>query len=159
MGAKGKLITLASMVVAIIVAMATIQSTQASIDYYFEKPDTFAQGLNHVTVYCKNGGGMDGDFNLIVTFTNASFSSQTDQPYTKVDNSTLKLKFVLHKGDASQKTVYFSVGDVAGFSVKLTLERSDFLGYLFLKANDMFPTQLPFRWNAENGNFTYVTPS
>jgi hypothetical protein len=159
MGTKGKLITLASMVVAIIVALATIQSTQASIDYYFEKPDTFVQGLNHITVYCKNGGGMDGDFFLVVTFTNATFSTQTELPYSQVDNSTVKLKFVLHKSDSSQKTVYFSADELTGFSVKLTLERTSFLEFLFLKANDLFPTQVPYRWNAENNNFTYVNPS
>ncbi len=158
MGAKGKLITLVSMVVAVIVALATIQSTQASIDYYFEKPDTFVKGLNKITVYCKNGGGMDGDFNLVLSFNNASFSHQTDLPYSQVDNSTVKLKFVLHKGDVNQRTVYFIVDEVAGFSVKVTLERTNFLQFLFLKANDVFPTELKYRWNDENGNYTYLNP-
>ncbi len=158
MGAKGKLITLVSMVVAVIVALATIQSTQASIDYYFEKPDTFVKGLNNITVYCKNGGGMDGDFNLVLSFNNASFSHQTDLPYSQVDNSTVKLKFVLHKGDVNQRTVYFTVDEVAGFSVKVTLERTNFLQFLFLKANDVFPTELKYRWNDENGNYTYLNP-
>jgi len=57
--------------VALIVALATIQSTQASIDYWLQKPDTLVPGLNHITVYCRNGGGMDGDFNLVIKLTGA----------------------------------------------------------------------------------------
>jgi thiamine pyrophosphokinase len=144
------------MVVAIIVALATIQSTQASIDFWLEKPATLVRGVNHITVYCRNGGGMDGDFNLVVTFTNASFSSQTEMPYSQVDNSTVKLKFVLHKGDSGEKIVYFSVEETAGFSVKATLERTNFLQFLFLKANDIFPTELRYQWNAENSSYNYV---
>jgi hypothetical protein len=99
---------------------------------------------------------MDGDFNLVVTFTNASFSSQTEMPYSQVDNSTVKLKFVLHKGDSGEKTVFFFVEDAAGFSVKVTLERTNFLQFLFLKANDLFPTELRYQWNSSQGNFAYV---
>ena len=152
---KGVLITIASMSVAVIVALATIMSTQASIDYYLDRPDVFAEGLNHITVYCRNGGGMDGDFNLVVAFTNASVSSQTEQPYTKKDNSTVELKFVLHKEDAAERTIYFAVDKAAaGFSVKVSLERTNYLQFLFLKQNSLFPTQLAYCWNAETGNFT-----
>jgi hypothetical protein len=151
---KGALITIVSMIVAVIVAMATIQSTQASIDYWLQKPETITQGLNHITVYCRNGGGMDGDFNLVITFTNTSFTNQTDKPYTKVDNSTLKLMFVLHKGDSQEKTVYFNVNNASGFSVKISLERTNFLQLLFLKENKLFPTQLAYTWCGEVGNFT-----
>ncbi len=156
---KGVLITVVSMAVAIIVALATIQSTQASIDYWLDKPDALARGLNRITVHCKNGGGMDGDFNLILTFTNASISNQTEEPYTKVDNSTLKLKFVLHKDDTTEQTVYFAVDNVVGFSVKLTLERTNYLQFLFLKANSLFPTRLDYCWDAETGNFTNTNSS
>jgi hypothetical protein len=156
---KGILITVASMAVAIIVAMATIQSTQASIDYWLDKPDAFIRGLNQISVHCNNGGGMDGDFNLILTFTNASISNQTEQPYIKVDNSTVKLKFVLHKGDATEQTVCFNVDGVAGFSVKVTLERTNFLQFWFLKENSLFPTKLAYCWNGETSNFTNTNSS
>ena len=49
-----------SVAVALIVAMATIQSTQASIDFWLQKPTSFQAGFNSITVHCKNGGGMDG---------------------------------------------------------------------------------------------------
>ena len=156
---KGAIITFVSVIVAVIVATATVMSTQASIDYWLDEPQSFSQGLNSITVHCRNGGGMDGDFNLVVTFTNASVSNQTDQPYTKADNSTVKLKFVLHKDDAVEKNVFFTVGDVSGFSVKITLERAGFLQILFLKENSLFPTQLSYSWEPQLGNFTLTAPA
>ena len=151
MGSKGKLITVASMAVAFIVALATIQSTQASIDYWLEKPEALVLGVNHITVYAKNGGGMDGDFYLIVTFTNATFSTQTALPYTQVDNSTVKAKFVLHKGDAKEKTIYFTTNQTCPVNIKLTLERTSLIQ--FLKPNELYPTQLTYTYNKENQTY------
>jgi hypothetical protein len=151
MGSKGKLITVASMAVALIVALATIQSTQASIDYWLEKPEALVLGLNHITVYAKNGGGMDGDFYLVINFTNATFSTQTELPYVKVDDSTVKIKFVLHKGDAKEKTVYFTTNQTCPVNIKLTLERTSLIQ--FLKPNELYPAQLTYMWNNENQAF------
>ncbi len=139
------------MAVAFIVALATIQSTQASIDYWLEKPEALVQGVNHITVYCKNGGGMDGDFYLIVTFTNASFSTQTERPYVKVDDSTVKIKFVLHKGDAKEKTITFTTNQTCPVNIKLTLERTSLIQ--FLKPNELYPTQLTYTYNKENQTY------
>jgi hypothetical protein len=145
---KGTLITIASMAVAVIVAMATIQSTQASIDFWLEKPASFTSGLNHITVYCENGGGMDGDFNLVVKFTNAIFSNQTELPYIKVDESTVKIKFVLHQEASREKTIYFeALNGTQNFSVSVSLEKASFVE--FIKANQLFPTSLSFQWNTD----------
>ncbi|MFA5366086.1 MAG: hypothetical protein WC325_12965 [Candidatus Bathyarchaeia archaeon] len=148
---KSTLITLISVAVVVILAMATIQSTQASIDFWLEKPDTLVKGVNHITVYCENGGGMDGDFYLTITFTNAVFSTQTELPYTKVDDSTVKVKFVLHPDDSNQKTIYFFVNETAEVSIKLSLEKASLIQ--FLKPNDLFPTQLTYQWNEETQVF------
>jgi len=80
-------------------------------------------------------------------------------PYSSADNSTVKLKIVLHKSDLSEKTVFFSVEETAGFSVKVTVERTNFLQYLFLKANDIFPTEVRYQWNIADSNFSYVNSS
>ena len=143
---KGKLITIVSVAVAVIVAMATIQSTQASIDYWLQKPSTFVQGLNQITVYSRNGGGMDADFYLIIKFSNATFSTQTESPYTKVDDSTVKIKFVLHKEDAKEKTIYFLVNGTDQISITVTLEKASIVE--FIKANDLYPRQLTYRWDS-----------
>ena len=154
---KGKLITVASMAVAVIVAMATIQSTQASIDYWLQKPETLVPGLNQITVYCRNGGGMDGDFNLVVKFTNATFSKQTPLPYTFVDDSTVKLKFVLHKGDSNQQTIYFDIANqTQSVLISVSLEKASFVE--FIKANALFPTSLPYTLDNELRLFNCTNP-
>jgi hypothetical protein len=144
---KGAIVTVVSVVVALLVAMATIQSTQASIDFWLQKPESFQPGLNSITVFCKNGGGMDGDFNLIVKFTNATVSfSQTEMPFTRVDNSTVSVgKFVLHKEETKEQTIWFYVDQTEAFSVSVSLEKASLTE--FLKANALFPTQLRYSWN------------
>ncbi len=144
---KGAILTVISALVALIVAMATIQSTQASIDFWLQKPDSLTPGLNSITLYCKNGGGMDGDFYLTVKFINAAFSTQTNMPYTQVDESTVKVKFVLHKDDSSEKTLYFTTNQTDPVTIQLTLERTTLLQ--FLKANDLYPTHLTYTWNPQ----------
>ena len=145
---KGALLTVVSVIVGLIVAMATIQSTQASIDYWLQKPDTLTAGLNHITVYARNGGGMDGYFYLTIKFTNASFSSQTEMPYTKVDDSTVQIKYVLHKGDSNEKTIYFTANQTEDFTISVSLQKASYIE--FIKANALYPTQLTYQWNAES---------
>ncbi len=136
------------MAVAVIVAMATIQSTQASIDYWLENPQSFAPGLNHITIYARNGGGMDGDFNLILKFSNAKISCQTELPYTNVTASSISIKFVLHRDNVVNRTVYFeTVSGADVLSVTVSLEKTSLVQ--FLKANQLFPTQMSFQWNAK----------
>ena len=105
-----------------------VQTNQASIDYRLEKPTKYYKGINAITINCRNGGGMDGDFNLLLTFTNATFSNQTNQPYYQVNNTQVKVRFTLHKSgdamDSNSKVVFFSVSEnVNSFSLSLSLER------------------------------------
>ncbi len=158
MALRGKLLTVISLFVAVIVATATILSTQASIDFWLERPASLTPGLNHITVYCRNGGGMDGDFYLRASFINASISNQTEMPYSKMDDATVRTQFVLHKGDSGQRTICFICENVTGFSVNLTLERTGLLQYIFLKANALFPTQLNYSTSHPEGNFTVIAP-
>ncbi len=135
------------MAVAVIVAMATIQSTQASIDFWLDNTQSFAPGLNHITVCARNGGGMDGDFNLVLTFSNANFSKQTEMPYSSTNPSCVRLKFVLHKGDFANRTVYFeTIDSTSDFSVGVTLEKTSY--FEFLKANQLFPAKVSYSWNS-----------
>ncbi len=140
-----------SAIVALIVAMATIQSTQASIDYWLQKPDSLSNGVNQIKIYCRNGGGMDGDFYLVLKFTNATFSTQTQMPYIQVDNSTVKVKFILHRGDSLEKDIFFVADGTNDFSVGMSLEKASFVE--FIKANAFFPTQISYRWNESFQNF------
>jgi hypothetical protein len=153
---KGTIVTIVSVAVALIVALATIQSTQASIDYWLQKPEMLTHGLNQVTVYCKNGGGMDGDFDLIVKFGNATFSKQTELPYTQIDETTIRIKFVLHPNDEKNKTLYFSVNQAETVSVTVNLEKASLIE--FVKANALFPTKLSYQWNQSEQSYTCINP-
>ncbi len=152
-------IAILTVIVTIIVGVATIASTQASVDYWLDNPDTlhFVRGVNSISAHCKNGGGMDGDFSLVMTFVNVTFSNQTALPYLQVDNSTVKLRFLLHKSESTSKMVYFVANDTIDFSITLTLEKSDPVGgFFFLKPNGMYPTQLLYQWNEASKSFSCV---
>ena len=90
---------------------------------------------------------MDGDFNLVVKFMNATFSKETELPYIAVDDSTVKVKFVLHKGDSKEKTLCFLTDGSESISISVSLESASFIE--FIKANALFPTQLSYIWNPE----------
>jgi hypothetical protein len=155
-----KIVAIISLIVAIIVGIVTVESIQPSIDYYLENPQNlyFVRGLNHVTAYCKNGGGSDGNFNLVFTMMNATFSNQTAFPYEYVSNSTVKFSFVLHKGDQNNKLIYFFVDNATTeFSLTLTAEGTSF--FQFLKGNGMYPTQLAYQWNETSHSFSYASPT
>jgi len=150
---KMKYIALAALVISIIGLWWGIDSTQASIDYWLQKPPTLTAGENSITMYCKNGGQADGSFNLVLHFVNASFSNQTTMPYTVVDNSTMKCGFTLHKDESNQKKVYFTIHEnVTSLSIELSLEKRS----TFLKQNRMYPTALEYKWDEEKGVFAVV---
>lgn len=150
-----KTISLLLLFVAIIGLLLTIEKTRASIDYWLQKRQTFTVGLNSITIYCKNGGKIDGDFKLKLRFVNASFSNQTAKPYTQVDNSTVKMRFLLHEGESNQKTVYFTThNNVSGFSIKLSMEKTNFFG--IEKPNPMYPTKLQYKWNEQEITFVLI---
>ena len=147
---KMKYIALVALIVSIFGLWWAIETTQASIDYWIEKQETFAKGLNSITIRCSNGGEADGDFYLKLKFANASFSNQTEKPYLLVDNSTVKCRFGLHKGESNLKRVYFSIHEnVRSFSIQLSLIKISY----FLKSNRVYPTQLKYEWNEETENF------
>lgn len=153
-------VAIVSLIVAIIVGIVQVENVQPSIDYYFDNPQSlyFVRGLNHVTAYCKNGGGSDGNFNLVFAMDNVTFSNQTALPYEYVSNSIVKFGFVLHKGDQSSKLINFFVDNATTeFSITLTVEGTSF--FQFLKANGMYPTQLTYQWNETNHAFGYVSPA
>jgi hypothetical protein len=156
---KWSLIAVAGLVLAFFGSYITVQTVQASIDYWLQEPLSFFTGLNSITAYCKNGGGMDGDFYLVLTFKNASFSTETKQSYLKVDNSTVKLPFLLHKGEQTNKLIYFSIDEnVEYFTVTVTLEKKNIQDNIFIKPNPMYPTQLSYVWNKDSSQFVAKIP-
>ena len=148
-----KHIALVGLALSLFMGWWAVETTEASIDYWLENRETFTKGLNSVTIYCKNGGGADGKFRLRLTFVNASFSNQTKKPYIQVDNSTVKIPFLLHKGESNQKRVYFTTNEnVDEFSMKLSCIKIS----LFLKSNPRYPRELRYEWNEEARNFCCI---
>jgi hypothetical protein len=134
------------------------QTTQASIDYSIDNNGStrlYTFGSSAVTINCRNGGGIDGNFYLVVKFTNASFSDETTMPYIRVNNTLVKSPFLLHKSgasmDSNSKAIFFTIDEgVSGFSISVTLEKYD---QNPLKANPIYPTELEYRWNEQNKSY------
>lgn len=132
-----------------------VQSTQASIDYSLEKRSNYyTLDDNTITFRCNNAGEMDGHFYMVMTFINASFSTQTELPYTQVNNGLVKFHYLVHKSELYNKSVYFNIDeDVESFSLSLTLEKID---QNPLKANPRYPCYLYYEWNEQLQSFELI---
>lgn len=99
------------------------------IDYYLDTPQSYASyGVNSVCFNFQNRGGLDAHAIFIVAFTNATLSDQTDMPYQKVNDSTVRFYYVLphHMERRGRREVYFTINNgVARFSIDLTVECND----------------------------------
>src|SRR3990172_10866635 len=87
-----KLIAIAAAVLVIVIAVAgLIWFVRASIYYSFDGLYTYPrEGDNYFTVNSQNTGYVQGSFSLVITLTNASFSTKTNHPYQQLDDSTAK---------------------------------------------------------------------
>jgi hypothetical protein len=131
----------------------TIQYTEASVDYWMTEKESFSDGLNSVTINCKNGGQMDGDFYLVVTFVNASFSESTGQPYYIVDNSTAKFYYTLHPDESRSKIVKFEIDEsVDSFSIHLSIEPKSWI----MKTNKVHAQNLAYEWTDEIRSYRLI---
>jgi len=155
---RKRYITILTIVVVIIVALSVFlyefvfQTTSvAKIDYSIDDNVTkyYPDEKNSIVIRSSNNGDRDANFYLVLSFTNASFSNQTEQPYVEVNSTIVKIPFLLDKSgasmDASSKSVFFKIdNNVTVFSFHLSLEKRDSnslesLGSLY---------DLSYRWNA-----------
>jgi hypothetical protein len=144
-----KHIALAILILALFVGWLIIETTEASIDYWMELREAFTKGSNSITIYCKNVGESDGDFKLKLEFFNP-FSRQNELPYTEVNDSTIEVRFLLHKGESKQETIFFTIPDnVSDFAMKLDCVKISPL----LKSNPKFPTELIYSYNSDYNEF------
>jgi hypothetical protein len=76
-----------------------------------------------IPINCKNSGALDGTFDLIVTFTNASFLTATPQPHQILNDTSAKFTFTLHGREKQITNVYFSIdNNTDKFTISLSLE-------------------------------------
>jgi len=149
-----KHIALASLILALFLGWLIIESTEASIDYWMEKQEKFTKGSNSITIFCKNVGMSDGDFKLKLEFFNPTSSPQTELPYMQVNDSTIEVRFLLHKGESKQETIFFTISEnVSHFAIKLDCVKISPL----LKSNPKFPTELLYSYNSDYNEFWRVT--
>lgn len=140
---------------AIAIVYLTWNSTAASIDYWWRPvPSTIYFPFNEnysIDFNVKNGGESDGNFNVIVSMKNATFSILTEQPYTKENDTKIIFPYLLHKTESDTKTIYFTKNqDVSGFSLELTAEKRTVFG--IEKLNPIYPIKLIYKWsNSING--------
>jgi hypothetical protein len=107
-----------------------------------------------VNLQCINRGGRIGSFNLVLTLTNCTLSTQTEQPYTQTYGATVKFPFTLQRAgnpkSGDRKTVFFTINENAtAFSFDLSLEKVDLapmssLGTFY---------HLGYRWNETSRYF------
>ena len=148
-----KHVALASLILALFMGWLIIETTEASIDYWMEKPEAFVKGSNSITLYCKNVGESDGDFKLKLEFLNPSSLKQTELPYIEVNDSKVEVRFLLHKGESKQETIFFTIPEnVSHFAMKLYCVKVSPL----LKSNPKFPTELTYSYNSGYNEFWRV---
>ena len=143
------------MVLLIIPIYLTFSTLPASIDYQFQypAPSFLGKGFNSITVYCDYGAGeWDGDFSLVLSFVNATFSNQTNANYVKISDTLVRFRFLLHKGGSSSIQVFFTTNEnVKGLTITLTLERTNVFD-IALKSNLFGSNPLRYK-STQDGNF------
>lgn len=150
------ILTIVMIIIALASLWVTVRIYQASIDYWMDENATFNKGLQSFWIHCKNGGGMDGDFSLVLTFINVTFSTQTLQPYLQPDNSTVEFRWLLHKDESAQKQVFFYANNTEEFAIGLSLARTNPWDYFLLTYTGDYPTYQAYMWNETQNCFVSV---
>ena len=143
MNKRRKILLSIILMVLILASAAAVISTEASIaygfnyDFRYQRDGNNWETINFATnnstdgllfsVECHNSGLMDGTFNIIMEFTNATFN-MTNQPYSPISNSSVKFPMTLHGHQQKTIDVHFTVADsLTGFKVKILFESTQFL--------------------------------
>jgi len=150
----------AVLAILLVIVLATsfliVRVTEASIDYWLVTQEKFLPGLNSVSLGCENVGESDGEFKLVLKFTNVLFSNQTEMPYEGFDDSTVKVRFSLHKGELQEKRIYFTIPDnMKSFKIALICEKIS----LCLRSNPPDSTEFIYSWFNESYGFMRAIPA
>jgi hypothetical protein len=137
---KKSLILIFAVIITVALAAVLYQSSPAYMECTIDD-DTIRQvypdTINAMTIKVKQWGRASS-LHLTLTFTNASFSNQTKQPYDQVNSTAVRFANL-----SSNKTVCFNVDkNVTGFAVNFSYEFPDpNLSLLMAWAS------LSFKWN------------
>jgi hypothetical protein len=80
-------------------------------------------------------------------FVNATFSSNTEQPYTQIDTTSAEFRWDLNASDSASKNVYFSIDPTANsFSISLSIHSNQGS----LKTISEPPIFLQYEWSVND---------
>jgi hypothetical protein len=168
-------VTALILVIAVFGAAGWLWFNEASINYGFNLDYIYQrQGINWFTVDLSNNNRMNdtfvnfgmanvgylaGTFSITVTFTNATFSTKTEQPYQEVGNNVVKFTYTLHHYEESQANVYFIIEEnVTSFTISLNMEH----GQPFMRSTENNPfgmSTLSYFWDSVDNTYRAAVPS
>jgi hypothetical protein len=102
-------------------------------------------------IACGNYGFWESSFSLVLTFTNATFSAETSQPYQKISDTVVKFSYTLQKDEWAYTDVYFTIGEkIISFSLKLELEPAQ----PFIRSTNLNgQTAVDYNWDPQENAF------
>jgi hypothetical protein len=136
-------------------------TNEASISYSFAnaKNNVFLNftgghnntvAINSIPINGYNSGKKDGDFNIVVSFVNATISTTTNQPSIINNSTSAEFRMVLHPGESGSNQAYYNIdSNVDSYSIKLSVHSNQ--GYL--KTNPVYPTYVVFSYSKLFPNF------
>jgi hypothetical protein len=155
----GFAVTLFMAFVAYSALQLNVQANQASIDYKFGNAQSIIRNdydgyTNSIDINCKNGGNIDGKFALKLTLIGASFSTNTEMPYSATNSTYVTFSYILHKGESASKTVYYTIDQNSpSFSMSLSIEKYSNP----LTDNAIYPYSIHYNYNADSQCYELVT--
>jgi hypothetical protein len=138
-----------------------VNSNEASISYSFANAknnvflnftggDNNTGAINSIPINGYNSGKKDGDFNIVISFVNATISTSTNQLYIINNSTSAEFRMVLHPGELGTNQAYYNIDrNVASYSIKLSVHGNQ--GYL--KTNPVYPTYVVFSYSHLFPNF------
>jgi hypothetical protein len=129
---------------------ATVKANEPIIYYSLSSTPFFFNTTgteNYIIVYYANIGKTVGDFNLIIKFVNATFSTIKEQSYTEINPASAEFPADLNAGNSTSKDVYFSIApNVNSFSISLSIHGNQ----ASLKTIGEYPDFLQYTWNVND---------
>src|SRR5665647_2521988 len=106
--------------------------------------------INSIPINGYNSGKEDEDFNIIISFVNATISTTKNQPYSLNNSTSAEFRMLLHSNESVREQVYYNIdSNAASYSIKLSVHGNQ--GYL--KSNPVYPTYVVFSYSHLFPNF------
>jgi hypothetical protein len=116
----------------------------------FTGGSNYTGAINSIPINGYNNGKKDGDFNIVVSFVNATISTTTNQPSIINNSTSAEFRMVLHPGESGTNQADYNIdSNVASYSIKLSVHSNQGS----LKTNPVYPTYVVFSYSKLFPNF------